>query len=114
MPKEQKGVEVIDEEKRQQADTVLHELQEVLDKQDDERLHDVKVWINRINYERGVVYMGLALGEGLGCSPFCGCAAKQIGDQFEPFLLDRLPWLVRVVAEAEAPKDDGNPLLKFI
>jgi hypothetical protein len=114
MAKEGKGVEVIDEEKKQQAETVVQELQEILKKQDDERLQPVTLWIDRINYERGVMYMGLSLGEGLGCSPFCGCAAKQIGDQFEPFLMERLPWLVRVVAEAEAPKEDGNPLLKFI
>ncbi len=114
MAKEGKGVEVIDEEKKQQAETVVQELQDILKKQDDERLQPVTLWIDRINYERGVMYMGLSLGEGLGCSPFCGCAAKQIGDQFEPFLMERLPWLVRVVAEAEAPKEDGNPLLKFI
>lgn len=114
MAREQKNVEVIDEEKKQQAETAVKELQEILAGQEDERLRPVKLWIDRINYDRGVVYLGLSLGEGLGCSPFCGCAAKQIGDQFEPFFLERLPWLVRVVAEAEAPKEEGNPLLKFI
>lgn len=114
MPANQKEAGIFDEEKKKETEVVLKELQGLLDKQEDDRMKDVKVWLNRINPERGVIYIGMSLGEGLGCSPFCGCAAKQIGEQFEPFLMNRLPWVVRVVTEAEAPTDDGNPLLKFI
>lgn len=114
MPANQKDTGPLEEERRKETEIVIQELQEVLGKQEDPRLHDVKIWLDRINSERGVIYLGMSLGEGLGCSPFCGCAAKQIGEQFEPFLMNRLPWAVRVVAEAEAPVETGNPLLKFI
>lgn len=105
-----------DEAKWQQAQTAVEDLQVVLTHQEDPRLQEVKVWVNRINEERGVMYLGLALGEALGCSPFCGCAAKQIGEQFEPFLMEQLPWVVRVVAEAEAPQEPDSPnfLLKLL
>ena len=104
------------EEKRQGAEEAVRALQEILDGQDDLRLHDVKIWLERVNGERGVIHLGIALGEGLGCSPFCGCAAKQLGDQFEPFLMERLPWLTRVIAEAEPPKESESehPLLKIL
>lgn len=97
-----------DEQKWQEAGTAVDQLQKVLENQKDERFHDVKVWVNKVNEDRGMVYVGIALGEALGCSPFCGCAAKQIGDQFEPFLLEQVPWLNRVVMEPQAPMDDGH------
>jgi hypothetical protein len=105
-----------DEQKWQEATTAVAQLQTVLENQKDERFHDVKVWVNKVNESRGMVYVGIALGEGLGCSPFCGCAAKQIGDQFEPFLLERVDWLNRVVMEPEAPMEDDHEhdLLKVL
>lgn len=99
-----------DEQKRQEAETAVGQLQQVLEHQKDERYHDVKLWVNRINEDRGLMYVGIALGEALGCSPFCGCAAKQIGDQFEPFLLERVSWLNRLVMEPQAPVDDDHDL----
>jgi hypothetical protein len=109
-------VESRDEAKWQDAERVVGELQQVISQQKDERLKPVKIWVNRINNERGMIYLGIALGAELGCSPFCGCAAKQIGDQFEPFLLERLPWLTRIVVEPEAPTeaDPGHLLLKLL
>jgi hypothetical protein len=97
-----------DEQKWQEAETAVGQLQSVLDNQKDDRMHDVKVWVNRINEDRGLMYVGISLGEGLGCSPFCGCAAKQIGDQFEPFLLERVSWLNRTVMEPQSPVDDDQ------
>lgn len=116
MARRRKDVETQDEAKRQEVDRAVQDLQVLLTEQTDPRLQDVKVWVNRINDERGVVYLGLSLGEALGCSPFCGCAAKQIGDQFEPYLMERVPWMVRVVAEAEAPPENapGNLLLRLM
>ncbi|MBM2826194.1 MAG: hypothetical protein HW403_258 [Dehalococcoidia bacterium] len=106
----------VTEEKRTEAEQAVKALQELLSNQQDPRLHDVSVWLERVNGERGVLHMGVALGQGLGCSPFCGCAAKQLGDQFEPFLMERLPWLTRVIAEAEPPKESESehPLLKML
>ena len=103
-----------DEQKWKEAETAVGQLQRVIAAQKDDRMHDVKVWVNRINEERGMMYVGISLGEGLGCSPFCGCAAKQIGDQFEPFLLERVTWLNRLVMEPEAPVDEdhSNDLLR--
>lgn len=105
-----------DEQKWQEAETAVNGLQDLLQKQKDERLKPVKVWLNRINPERGMIYVGIALGQDLGCSPFCGCAAKQIGDQFEPFLLEQVDWLSRVVVEPQAPTEDdpGHLLLKLL
>jgi hypothetical protein len=105
-----------DEAKWQEADTAIKALQEVVAKQDDERMAGVKIWLNRINPDRGMAYVGIALGEALGCSPFCGCAAKQMGDQFEPFLIERVTWLNRVIVEPEAPtqEDPGHLLLKLM
>ena len=99
-----------------EGEVAVSQLQELLAAQKDERLNPIKVWVNKINPERGMLYMGIALGKDLGCSPFCGCAAKQIGDQFEPFLLERLPWLTRVVMEPEAPEvnDPANLLMKLL
>ena len=99
-----------------EGEQAVGKLQELLKAQKDERLQPVKVWVNRINPDRGMMYMGIALGKELGCSPFCGCAAKQIGDQFEPFLLERLPWLKRVVMEPEAPEenDPGHLIMKLL
>lgn len=116
MARRLKDAEPRDEGKRQESDAATQALQQLLEKQQDQRLQEVKVWVNRVNSERGMLYLGISLGEGLGCSPFCGCAAKQIGDQFEPFLLERLPWLTRVIVEPEAPteQDPGHLALKFI
>lgn len=111
-----KKAEPRDEQKWQESEGVVKALQQVLQGQKDPRLQPVKVWVNRVNAERGMLYLGISLGEELGCSPFCGCAAKQIGDQFEPFLLERLSWLNRLVVEPEAPteEDPGHLSLKFI
>lgn len=111
-----RNAEPRDEAKWQESEAAVQALQQILQKQKDPRLQPVKVWVNRINSERGILYVGISLGEELGCSPFCGCAAKQISDQFEPFLLERLPWLTRVIAEPQAPteKDPGHLFLRFI
>lgn len=116
MPKRQDNTASKGDEKWLEGDAAVQDLQEVLKGQKDPRLQEVKVWLNRINPERGMMYVGIALGEGLGCSPFCGCAAKQIGDQFEPFLLNRIPWLSRVVMEPESPMetDSDSFVLKLV
>jgi hypothetical protein len=105
-----------DEAKWSEAEQAVHLLQEGIKKQTDPRMAEVRVWLNRINPERGMIYVGIALGEALGCSPFCGCAAKQMGDQFEPFLIERVPWVNRVIVEPEAPtqEDPGHLLLKLL
>ncbi|MBI4499217.1 MAG: hypothetical protein HY689_15110 [Chloroflexi bacterium] len=104
-----------DEVKWREGEEAVQALQQLLQQQKDPRLQPVKVWLNRINEERGMMYLGISLGEALGCSPFCGCAAKQIGEQFEPFLLERVPWLTRVIVEPQAPTEDdpGHLLLKL-
>ena len=116
MARRTKTADPRDEQKLHASEGVVQELQLVLQNQKDPRFQPVKVWVNRVNSERGMLYLGISLGEALGCSPFCGCAAKQIGDQFEPFLIERLPWLNRVVVEPEAPgeEDPGHVMLKFI
>ncbi|MBI2886250.1 MAG: hypothetical protein HYY02_03470 [Chloroflexi bacterium] len=116
MAQRTKAAEPRDEQKWGESEQVVQDLQRIIQSQNDPRLQPVKVWVNRVNAERGMLYLGIALGEALGCSPFCGCAAKQIGDQFEPFLIERLPWLTRVIVEPEAPteSDPGHVLLKFI
>ncbi|GEM_PF-2439426 len=116
MARQRTDIEPRDEPKWQESETVTAQLQELLTKQTDPRLQEVKVWVNRVNGERGMLYLGIALGESLGCSPFCGCAAKQIGEQFEPFMLERLSWLSRVIVEPEAPteQDAGHIALKFL
>ena len=105
-----------DEAKWQEGEKAIHALQDLLKRQKDPRMAEVKVWLNRINPGRGMMYVGIALGEALGCSPFCGCAAKQMGDRFEPFLIERVPWVNRVIVEPEAPthEDPGHLLLKLM
>lgn len=105
-----------DEAKWGEAEQTVKALQDVISKQKDERMAGVKVWLNRINPDRGMVYVGIALGEALGCSPFCGCAAKQMGDQFEPFVIERIAWASRIIVEPEAPtqEDPGHLLLKLM
>jgi len=102
--------------KEQEARQAVSALQGLLEAQPDPRLREVRVWVKRINPDRGILFLGVALGQALGCSPFCGCAAKQLGEQFEPFLMERLPWLARVVVEPEAPNDagPGNLLLRLM
>ena len=102
--------------KRKEIEAAVADLAVLLAKQPDERMQGLKVWVNRVVPDRGLVYLGMALGASLGCSPFCGCAAKQIGEQCEPFLLERVPWLTRVVVEAQAPevRSPGKLMLKLL
>lgn len=95
------------EDYTQQAERAVGELQGLLERQRDPRLREVRLWVKRINPERGILFVGAALGKALGCSPFCGCAARQLGERVEPFLLERLPWMTRLVVEPEAPSDEG-------
>lgn len=102
--------------KRAEVDAAITALSAELAKQEDPKVRGVKIWVNKLESQRGMLWLGIALGESLGCSPFCGCAAKQMGEQMEPFLLERVPWLTRVVVEAQAPevKPAGKLLLKLL
>lgn len=66
-------------------------------------LDQVEVSINSINEEKGIVKLKLSLGVGLGCSPFCGCAARQLADAIERLMIEKLSWVTRVVGMASAP-----------
>ena len=75
--------------------------------QQHDQLKDVIVWVDEYKPQHKVVYLGLALGKGTGCSPFCGCAANQLADQIGNFLLSAFPNEVNaVVGRAILPPDD--------
>ncbi len=69
-------------------------------------IQDVIVWVKKFDPETGTVYLGLALGNGIGCSPFCGCAANQIAELIGEELASEFPEIKRVVGLADIPSDD--------
>jgi len=70
------------------------------------QLQKVIVWVKAVNASTGLVTLGLALGDGTGCSPFCGCAANQISELIEEKMLKCFPGLARVRGEADIPKPE--------
>lgn len=71
------------------------------------QLKDVIVWAKNYKSSSKTVYLGLALGKGTGCSPFCGCAANQLAAEIGKFLIKEFPNDVRAVAGvATLPPDD--------
>ncbi|MEK7498580.1 MAG: hypothetical protein AAB611_01825 [Patescibacteria group bacterium] len=53
----------------------------------------VIAWTHKLNEQTKTVIIGLALQQGVGCSPFCGCAANQILQLLEPELRIKFPEL---------------------
>ena len=70
------------------------------------QISDVVVWIKEFDEETGTLHLGLALSAGVGCSPFCGCAARQIAELIGYELSQKFPEIKRVVGYAEIPPDD--------
>jgi Fe-S cluster biogenesis protein NfuA len=70
------------------------------------QIEDVVVWVKDFDEETGTLVLGLALGDGVGCSPFCGCAANQIAQLIANELAYEFPEIKRVVGLAEIPPDD--------
>ncbi len=71
-----------------------------------ETLKDVIVWVKNFNEGNGTLSLGLALGTSTGCSPFCGCAAKQIADLIGEELTEHFPEIKRTIGTAEIPEDE--------
>ena len=71
-------------------------------------LSKVIVWLKMIQEDQDEnvsIILGLALGSGTGCSPFCGCAANQIAEFIEEKLKSKFSWLKRVRGEAAMPSE---------
>jgi len=66
-------------------------------------LSKVVVWLENYNPDTGMVVLGLALGTGTGCSPFCGCAANQIAEALEASFKNHFSWVKKVRGEAKMP-----------
>lgn len=47
--------------------------------------------------------LGLALGNGTGCSPFCGCAVNRVSEFIGDMLKEKFPWVEHVRGEALIP-----------
>lgn len=94
--------------KRMEVEQFLNEvLTQALSRSKTEGLDRVQVWLESIDEERGIVKLGLSLGEGLGCSPFCSCAARQIILAIEELMKQHLPWVRKVHGTASVPKEQG-------
>ena len=83
---------------------LLEEIRPMIQK--NETLKDVVVWVKDFNEKTGTVSLGLALGSSTGCSPFCGCAAKQIADLIGEELQGKYPEIKRTIGIAEIPQDE--------
>jgi Fe-S cluster biogenesis protein NfuA len=76
-------------------------LMPVMKKSETTGLDQVQVSIERIDEGKGIVYLDFVMGKGLGCSPVCGCAKKQLAKAIEKLMIEHLPWVKRVVGSAE-------------
>lgn len=70
------------------------------------QIENVIVWLKKFDEGTGTVYLGLALGNGVGCSPFCGCAANQIAEIIGQEISGEFPEVKRVVGLADIPSED--------
>lgn len=70
------------------------------------QIENVIVWLKKFDKETGTAYLGLALGNGVGCSPFCGCAAGQIAELIGQEISREFPEVKRVVGLADIPEDN--------
>ncbi len=70
------------------------------------QVQDVIVWAKDFNEENGTLYLGLALGNSTGCSPFCGCAARQIAELIGEELQMKFPEIRRTLGFAELPEPE--------
>lgn len=66
-------------------------------------LKDVIIWAEAFQASSGTLSLGMALGQGAGCSPFCGCAAKQIAELVGDELRERFPEIKRAAGAAAFP-----------
>ena len=72
-------------------------------KKKDARLQDVIVWVDSYNEKTKVVRLGLALGQGTGCSPFCGCAARELAEEIEKYTMEKFPDIEKLYGVAMLP-----------
>lgn len=68
----------------------------------------VIAWIHEHTEQNRTIILGLALQQGVGCSPFCGCAATQILQLLEPTLKTKFPELqhFRIYGRAMLPPQE--------
>jgi len=66
-------------------------------------LSKVIIWVESYDSKTGIVVLGLALGTGTGCSPFCGCAARQITEYIEGLLKNKFSFVKKVRGEPGVP-----------
>jgi len=70
-------------------------------------LSRVIVWLKECSTdnktEKTSLRLGLALGNGTGCSPFCGCAVNRVGEFIEGMLKEKFSWISHVRGEALIP-----------
>jgi len=69
-------------------------------------LKEVIVWVKNFNEKRGLVHLGMALGNSAGCSPFCGCAARQVAEVIGEELKKEFPDVLQAVGVAEIPPEE--------
>ena len=69
-------------------------------------LKEVIVWVSSWNPATKNLRLGLALGKSTGCSPFCGCAAKQLTKILEKYLIEKFPEIENVYGEAALPSEE--------
>lgn len=69
-------------------------------------IEDVIVWVKDVEEKKGIIQIGVALGDSTGCSPFCSCAARQITEIIFEELRKKFPQLKKAVGITELPSED--------
>lgn len=68
-------------------------------------IKDVNIWIESFDDVNGVLKLGMALGSGVGCSPFCGCAANQLAEILSNEIKQKFDYVKRVVGVPSLPPE---------
>jgi hypothetical protein len=69
------------------------------------QLQEVIAWAKGFNKSTGILYLGMALGNSTGCSPFCGCAAREIAEVIGEEIKKDFPEIKSAVGMAEYPPE---------
>ena len=66
-------------------------------------LSSAVIWLKNWDERSKTAVLGLAFGTGVGCSPFCGCLARQITERVEEDIKKKFSGIDRVRGEADLP-----------
>lgn len=68
----------------------------------------IMAWVHKYGETNKTIVIGLALSQGVGCSPFCGCAAGRIAELLGEELKKKFPELeqFRIYGLAAFPSEE--------